>query len=161
MGKKLIFCVLLLSLSLFCLSADGEGDFDAIIDFDITLQDLDRLVNSEGYRNIQGDKLLILNGAISAIEVVSGEEEPFQAEIDLVSGKWIGMEDVEMYTCLVRVSGPEFEERIPVRRRREPRPDEITVNSLALVVGRLADVIEMNNGRRKAVVEGLHIRGLE
>ena len=161
MVKKLILFLLFLVLAVSGVSADVVDDFDGIIDFSMTLKDLDKRVSRGESPESLGDRLFLLDGAVSAIEIISGEEEPFLAVIDLVSGQWIGMEDVERYTCKVIVRGPQFEKRIPRRRRRNPAPDEILVNSTVLVLTQLIDIIEDESGNRLALLEGYYLRDLK
>ncbi len=141
--KKITLAVAaLMILSLFSVGAQTREEWESLVDFDITLQKLsDAVANPEASILPEG-KLLILRGSVASRQVLNADRETYQAELKLVTGRWIGLESVKMYSALAILSGPEFFNHVPARRSRNPHPDEIALNSDVMVVARYMGVIE-------------------
>jgi len=135
------------------------SDFDAVVDFDESLKSLSLNVR-EGTEPTPDGRLLMLDGVVSAIEVLDPEEGSFSARIELVTGEWQGLERVVMYSAYIDISGPEFFSRIPTRRNRNTSADAIATNEAVLVVGRFDGMTTDSDGEPVPVVEGLYLRPL-
>ena len=136
------------------------SDFGAVVDFDESLKSLSLSVR-EGRDPAPDGRLLMLDGVVSAIEVLDPEEESFSARIELVTGEWEGLERVVLYSAYVDIGGPEFFSRIPTRRNRSSSADAITANGGMLVIGRFDGVTTDSDGNLVPVVEGLYLRPLQ
>jgi hypothetical protein len=136
------------------------SDFGAVVDFDESLKSLSLSVR-EGRDPAPDGRLLMLDGVVSAIEVLDPEEESFSARIELVTGEWEGLERVVLYSAYVDIGGPEFFSRIPTRRNRSSSADAITANGGMLVIGRFDGVTTDSDGNPVPVVEGLYLRPLQ
>jgi hypothetical protein len=157
MRGRLPALVLLLSFPL-CLSAFDRKDFDRIADFSVTLKTLAGL--SENQARALAGRLLLLDGTVAYVQFLDPEEASFAVELELVGGEWVGVEDVKIYRCRVRFSGPEFFPRFPRRAPRTPDPGQILLNDHLLVVARLAERTTAADGSPVWVLDGLHARPL-
>jgi hypothetical protein len=157
MKKIILGLFLALIISSSGMFADILEDFYNSLDISISFEHLSKM-SPEKVAEIE--KLIIINGAVSSREIINEDENDFLALIELVNGEWEGMEDVKMYRCFIRLSGPEFFKRIPARRSRKKAENEIELNSRILVIGRVLGSFE-ENGTYLPVVEALHVRTLK
>jgi hypothetical protein len=149
--------VIVLSLFLFLVPGVMCQDFGRIVDFQKTLKDVSLEAAEAPAGRVSSGKYLILEGSVASRRVVNAEPETFVGEIELVDGDWVGVESVNMWSCIVQFSGPEYVSRIPAGRTRKASPDEILLNSQVLVVGKLIEIRDVG-GRRIPVVRGEQIR---
>lgn len=161
MGKKVVYILLLCSACTLPVFSDVKEDFDEIVDFSMTLELINRAAAAQRTEALASDKAIIIDGAISTIQILDTEPDTFSAELEIVDGEWIGFEDVQMYSCIVEVNGPEFAARIPARRSRRAIPDEITVNSHVIVIARFTGLREIPDEYPVAVLEGYYIRTID
>ena len=92
--------------------------------------------------------------------MINKEEDSFVAELELVNGTWVGLEEVEIYKCYIILTGSEFAQRIPARRSRKKLPNEIELNSRVLVVGKLVSTRRDDEGMIIPVLEAIYVRPL-
>lgn len=161
MGKKVVYILLLFSAVAFPVFSEVKDDFDKNVDFSVTLETIHRALTAQRTDVLPMEKAVILDGAISSIQIIDGEPESFSAEITIVDGRWIGLEEVRMYSCIVTVQGPDFAARIPVRRSRREVRNEISANSHIIVVGRITDFRNESGEEPAAVLEGFYIRTID
>lgn len=161
MGKKILVILFIFSAAVFPLFSDVKDDFDKNVDFSVTLELIHRALTAERTDAVTTEKAVVLDGAISAIQIIDAEAENFAAELNIVDGKWLGLEDVKMYSCVVEVKGPEFAARIPARRSRREVRNEIAANSHVIVVGRIVDFRNVGGEEPQAVLEGYYIRTID
>lgn len=137
-----------------------ENAFSGIVDFSVTMEDIKEYYSVRGQDDILTDKIIILNGAVSSIQVLDENPESFFAELVIVNGEWHGTEEVEMYSCVLHLSGEAYAERIPAdRRRRGEQPaDLIETNSRILVAGKIIGTKEIPLGGRTAVLDTFYVR---
>lgn len=158
MRIKSIFFVFLLIAATLPSFTQEKDDFERIVDFSLNLERLDRFYQRNPADAVPTEKILVLDGAISSIEVINEEPESFLAELSIVGGKWRDTTEVRMFSCIVRIEGPGFAERIPARRsRREPR-NAIKPNLHAILVGKIVDVRIDDEGNAVPVLDGYYIR---
>jgi hypothetical protein len=81
--------------------------------------------------------------------------------IELISGEWIGLDDVKSYYCYVEFSGAEYFKMFPARPPRTASRDLVALNSRVLVMGRVVQVTAAPLGARRVLVEGAYIRTIE
>ena len=166
--KKTIFFHIVLILTVFSLSLSAQEGrdpaFSAIVDFSVTMADIREYYSrDDGGDGVLTDKIIILDGAVSSIQVLDENPETFLAELVIVNGEWHGTEEVEMYSCVLRLSGEEYAERIPVRRRRrEEQPENlIETNSRILVVGKIIGSKEILLNGNTAVLDTYYVRNID
>jgi len=160
--KRLLWAILLLVASVALFGADRE-DFDGIVDFQATLESLARQAARQPDALIQNEDVLILDGVVSSVSVLNSEPESFRAEIELVTGEWVGLERIVMYKAVVQVSGPDFAPRIPTRRSRSRPPGGVIErNQRVVVVGTVSDVTnDSQTGRTIPVIDAFYVRNLD
>ncbi|HVO38548.1 MAG TPA: hypothetical protein VMV03_05910 [Spirochaetia bacterium] len=140
-------------------AAISRADFDRVVDFSITLKDLAAAADGSG--RLPAGRLCVLNGTVSDVEIVSRDEATFRVRIELITGEWIGTEDVRSYSCYVEFSGPEFFKVFPPRPPRTPVPGTVVINSRVIVVGRPLDITKTPQGENRVRVEGMLVRTVE
>ncbi|NBF40786.1 MAG: hypothetical protein GVY14_10260 [Spirochaetes bacterium] len=158
--RNVLAAALMFVLASGAASGVDLSDFGAVVDFDESLKSLSLSVR-EGTDPTPDGRLLMLDGVVSAIEVLDAEEASFRARLALVTGEWQGLEKVVMYSAYVDIRGPEFFSRIPTRRNRNTSGDAITTNVPALVIGRFAGITTDSDGNSVPLVEGLYLRLLQ
>ncbi|HTZ51841.1 MAG TPA: hypothetical protein VMF68_09290 [Spirochaetia bacterium] len=149
--------VLLLAAS--SLPGLSRADLDRVIDFSVTLKSL-ATAAEQGSALPQG-KTVLLSGTVSDVAILNKDEAGFKVRIELISGEWIGLDDVKAYTCYVEFSGPEYARLFPARPPREPNRQLVTPNSRVLVLGRVVGVTADPQGARRVLVDGAYIRSIE
>jgi hypothetical protein len=97
---------------------------------------------------------------VGDILVLDANEENYLVQVELVSGEWIGLEEVRSYSCWVLFSGPRFAAVFPARVPRNPPPGVISANDHILVVAAPLQTVETAEGERAWVLEGIHARPL-
>ena len=148
------FFLVVLASALYGLEQD---DFDRIVDFTITIKTLNQLQTAE---SLKADKFLILDGTVSNITIVQSDKDSFQVLVELVSGEWIGLEDVRSYHCTVLFEGSEFHAVFPSRPPRNPTASVITTNDRILVAARTLSTEINKNGELSCLLKGIHVRRL-
>lgn len=146
-----IFATVLLFIAGFAIALPAPG-FDQIIDFDISIKELDKLIKEGQPSKITG-KYLILNGSLSGYTVTDKEKNSYTVELELINGEWEGVSDVFIYRCKVIFSGEEYSVKFPAKRRSTLEPGEIALNSGLIVVAKQR---EIRDG--VAVLDGYYLR---
>ncbi len=141
------------------LSAVSKGDFDRVVDFSVTLKTLDAV--ADGKEALPGARMLLLSGTVSGITVLNKDEPTFKVRLELITGEWIGTEDVKAYACYVEYSGPEFYKVFPARAPAKAGSDVVVQNARVLVAARALSVITTPLGEKRVLLEGAYIRVIE
>lgn len=143
-------------ISAVSVSAVGPEGFDAVVEFGYTLKDL-----ADPELSISlGDRFVVLNGAVASRQAFSGDPETYSAELELVSGEWIGMETVLIHRCILLLEGPSFFGTVPFGRTRVRGPNEVELNSDILVIARFEGYREWTDGSTVPVARALYLRPL-
>ena len=142
--------------SAFLLGQTKE-EWNSLTNFDMTLEALSEMAEQPGALETAAGKVLVLRGVVGTRQVSINDGENYQAELEIISGKWIGLEEVRMYSVIVVLSGQEFVNHVPAGRTRNPHPDEVPLNSDVLVAGRLLGVADLD-GRAVPVLDCYDIR---
>ncbi len=132
-------------------------DFDAVVDFEHSLKSVSRAVR-EGTGEIPRDRLVVLDGVVSAVEILDAEEESFRARIELLRGEWRELEEIITYNAYVDLGGSRFRDRFPERAGRGATSAQIGTHSEVLVVARFTGTEEDDRGNPVPVFEGLYLR---
>jgi hypothetical protein len=149
----------LLAASAACATGLSRADFQRVVDFSITLKDLAAV--ADGHESLPTGKIVILNGTVSDVNVISKDEASFRVRIELITGEWIGTEDVKSYTCYVDFTGPEYFKIFPARQPRNPVPGTVVINSRVIVVGQPVAVTTTPMGEKRVLVQGMFVRTVE
>ncbi|UCF99809.1 MAG: hypothetical protein JSV89_09785 [Spirochaetaceae bacterium] len=158
--KRAIAAALFLLVWAPALFSIDSGDFDAVADFSVTIKTLSQL--DEATANAYGlmNRFLLLDGTVTNILILDGNEESYLVQVELVSGEWIGLEEVRSYSCWVLFSGPRFASVFPARVPRTPPPEVIESNDHILIVAVALQTVEIAEGETAWVLEGIHARPL-
>jgi hypothetical protein len=148
-----------LLLGVTALPALSHGDFDRVVDFGVTLKSL--AAAAEGTAPLPTGRMVVLSGTVSDVTIIDKEQPTFKVRIELITGEWIGLEDVKAYACYVEFSGPEFFKVFPARAPRNATPGVITGNSRVLVVGRVVNITTSPLGAKRVLLDGAYIRSIE
>jgi hypothetical protein len=150
--------VFLLSGSVL-LSAVPHSDFDRIVDFSVTLKGL--AAAATGSVPLPTGRMVFLSGTVDDVTILDATEATFKVRIEMITGEWIGVEDVKSYACYVEFSGSEFFKTFPARAPRTATPGVIASNSRVLVVGKPVGIVTTPLGAKQVLVDGAYIRDVE
>jgi hypothetical protein len=131
------------------LSAIGRADFDAVVDFSITMRDISAA--AEGTARLPSNRLFLLDGTVSDIVVLDKTPEAYAVRIRLLSGEWIGLEDVKGYSCYVTFRGADYAGLFP---------SKIPNNTRILILVRSVEVASTPTGEKIMALDGLALRVL-
>jgi hypothetical protein len=160
MLRQILGALLVLSLVSVPAVATPPEEFNAAVDFSTSIETLYRSMQEDPQATIDSTKSVILDGVVASVTVVDPSEQSFQAFVELVSGEWEGLEDVELYRTYVRV-GPDFYNRISTRQNRRPSGEVIEQNSRVLVAGNIVGYLpDQTSSALIPAVDGFHIRDL-
>ncbi len=152
-----VACILVLAAA--SLPALSRADLDRVIDLSVTLKSL-ATAAEEGSALPQGHTVL-LSGTVSDVTILNKDEAGFKVRIELITGEWIGLEDVKAYTCYVEFTGAEYARLFPARPPREPNRQLVTLNSRVIVLGRVMGTTATPLGAKRVLVDGAYIRSIE
>ena len=152
-----VIAILLLAVSVPVL-ADTIGDLEAVIDLEMTTARLANLTSAEAYDQIPIDRFFILQGSVASTVIYDPNPDTFQAVIELVDGKWVELQSIDIYRVYLLVEGPEYADRIFDRLPRDPGPEVIQTNQDLLVVGYLYGYSDAEDGSVLPVVQAVMVR---
>ena len=158
--KRRILVLMLVMAAPLCLFSYDLADFDRVADFSVTVKTLSGLSEAEARASGLMQKLLLLDATVTSMQFIDANEESFTVELELVSGEWVGLEEVKMYSCLVRFQGRPFFRIFPRRPPRNPGPSVILPNDRILVLAKAVSQTRTENGEPLWLLAGLHARPL-
>jgi len=153
----MVACLLLLAGAY--LPALSRADLERIIDFSVTLKSL--ATAAEQGSSLPEGKTVLLSGTVSDVNILSKDEAGFKVRIELITGEWIGLDDVKAYTCYVEFTGGEYFQLFPARPPKEANRQLITLNSRVIVLGRVVGLTTTPLGAKRVLVDGAYIRSIE
>lgn len=159
MKKALILLILVIIVPFSYLISETVA-LDKVIDLNMSLKELSRSTPEILDSVITSDKYVIIEGAISSITEIERTDNAFTLDIHLINGEWIGLEKVEVYKCIVNVTGLDWEPRFPARTPRIVTDEHLIVNNQILVIGKVSDYV-MDNSSLTAVVNAEYIRRIQ
>jgi len=159
MRKAIPALAALLLLAAADLPALSRADLDRVIDFSVTLKSLATAAD-QGSALPEG-RTVLLSGTVSDVAILSKDDSGFKVRIELITGEWIGLDDVKAYTCYVEFTGSEYARLFPARPPREANRELVTLNSRVVVLGRVVGLTTSPQGARRVLVDGAYIRAIE
>ena len=154
----LFACILLLAGPAI-LPALSRADLDRVIDFSVTLKSLATAADSGA--PIPTGRTVLLSGTVSDVNIVNKDQAGFKVRIELITGEWIGLDDVKSYSCYVEFTGAEYFKMFPARPPHTANRDLVSMNSRVIVVGRIVQVAATPLGDKRVLVDGAYIRTTE
>jgi len=164
-GKYTALATITAVAVMLLLAAGAAGARENLADQDIGNAVDDQLINDPAVPawNIDvstKEGIVTLTGTVTNILVLDANEESYLVQIELVSGEWIGLDEVRSYSCRVVFSGPRFAKVFPARVPRNPPPEAIKANDTILIVASLLQTVEIGEGETAWVLEGIYARRL-
>lgn len=157
MKRKFSF-VLLFPALLLChqiLPAYSKSDFDKIVEFSTSLKNLEQSAF------LENDKLLLLNGTVSNLQFLDKKRDSFKIMVEIITGEWIGLDEVISYRCFILFAGEDFFSVFPSRKPKNPSSDMIFLNDRILLLAQASpSTLEM---REQGIwlLDGLRVRHLQ
>ena len=150
--------ILLFSALFLCkqsLQAYSKSDFDKIVEFSTSLKNLEQSAF------LENGKLLLLNGTVSNLQFLDKERESFKVMVEIVTGEWIGLEEVKSYNCYILFEGKEFFSVFPSRKPKNPSPEMIFLNERIILLAKGLPSTREKRQQGIWILSGLHIRHLQ
>lgn len=158
--KRFRFTAVLLTIGLSVLPAQDQAsgriqafdplnpvDFRAVYEFETSLSEIiDRIDDPTFTDRLFNEVVVVFDAVVSDVIVFSPDPADYYAEVEVVTGQWIGLEDVRLDRAIVFIADPALAGRVAERAPRDPDPDLILRNSKILVAGRLYQVFEDTDG---------------
>jgi hypothetical protein len=151
-------CLLLLFGSAL-LPALSRSDFDRVVDFSVTLERLAAV--AAGKEPLPMGRMFLLSGTVSDLTIINREEAAFKVRIEVITGEWIGQDDVKSYAFYIDFSGPEYFKIFPARPPRTTDHDVVALNTRVVVVGAPIDITTTPLGEKRVLLQGARIRTIE
>ncbi len=161
MKRHLLSAVCVTAVVLLHLPAGAReiSAFDSIVDFSITLRELAEIAAEREAGSVADEPLIIVDGYIASVVVTDDTDGSFSADIELVDGEWLDLDEVRAYRAVAVAEGERFRERIPRRPRPSAPRDHIVAGRHGIAVARLVDIREDEaRGGRLPVLEIVHFR---
>jgi hypothetical protein len=159
MKKRIKVVITFFFIITYSIFSQDIKPFEKVVDFDLTIKDLQNL-NENNVVQFKG-KFLILHGEIAEIHIINRKKSEYVAEVHLVTGEWINLDQINIHKCIVRFSGEEFYSKFPRNRRSRGSNEMIRVNDFILTVGKIAQIQEDSEGNKSIVITGYKIRKLK
>jgi hypothetical protein len=140
------------------LPALSRADFDRVVDFSVTLK---TLAVAAGKEPLPAGRMLLLSGTVSDVTIINRDEAAFKVRIEVITGEWIGLEEVKSYACYIDFTGTEYFKIFPARPPRTAGAGVVTVNTRVVVVGAPIDITTTPLGEKRVLLQGAHIRTIE
>ncbi len=93
-------------------------------------------------------------------EGLGGAIAPVEVDVDLVTGEWIGTEDVRSYHALLIVTGPESFDVFVRRRAPDPGSPVITTGAKVAALVSVVEPVELTGGTAAWLAQCHHIRAV-
>ena len=155
----LVAGVLLLVGPALVAGALSRAELDRVIDFSVTLKSL--ATAAQDGSPLPVGKTVLLSGTVSDVNVTNKDPADFRVRLELITGEWIGTDDVKAYTCYVDFAGSDYARLIPARPPREGSRSLVTLNSRVIVVGRVVGITSTALGGKQVLLDGAFVRPVE
>lgn len=137
-------------------SSQDLQDLLSLVDLDVTIKSLAVGVDQGNYD--APPKFFLLNGSLDS--VLEADEASSTVIIEMVTGEWVGLEDVKSYHCLIRFEGEDYFKAFPVTVPRDAGPEVFARSSRIMVVAYPFAVVELADGRLLWLLDGVYLRRL-
>jgi hypothetical protein len=137
---------------------DTPESFRDVVDLQTSLANLDAATEDMELLETLAERVLVLDGTVNAITVYSEEADDFYVEMEIVSGRWSGVESVKVFRAYVFFDDPVFAGKMAERPPRQADPSLILRNTRVLVAGQLVSLAEDPEGRPVPVIHGYDVR---
>ena len=156
---SLIILFLYLSVSAFTLSTE---DLNRFFDLSVTIKTLDLALKENNVERIDTSRFVLLNGTVSSVIVLNTKRDQYEVVLKVISGEWMGTDEVKSYRVFVDFKGSNYYTMIPRRKPRHPKGNEILNNTSVIIVARILEPILPPGAQSEEdtawFLEGLYIR---
>jgi hypothetical protein len=159
MKKAFFLSVLFFNILLFSIFSEA-ADLESVFNLNMSLKELSHSTPDLLDSLILSEKYIIIDGTISSITEIERSDNNLILDIHILNGEWVGLEKVEVYKCIVNVSGLEWGNRFPKRKPREITEELILTNNQIMVIGKVSDYV-LENSTIIAVVNAEYIRRIQ
>lgn len=125
---------IVLVLTLFCIALPASTQE---VDFSVDLAALHEAAATGDDSNIPFGRLFVLDGDVGSVSLVSDSEADFYAEVELISGRWEGDEEIELHRAIIIFDDYRFSELF-----LQDSPDKLELGQYILV---LSDYLGLGN----------------
>jgi hypothetical protein len=127
---------------------------NAPVAFAVTIAELHHAAATGDDRSVPGDRALVIDAEIGSITNRLDSDEGFVAEVELVGGRWVGEDAVELYRAYVVFDGVQFRDWFSRRSASRLLPgDKILVLCRYLGIG-----VDYDEETPVAVLEAFDLR---
>jgi hypothetical protein len=158
--KKVLYLSFFIILYQFFPLFSESKDLDSVLDLAISLKELSQFDPEKLDEIILSDKYILLEGSVSSITEIERTDTNLILDIHLINGEWNGLEKVQVFKCIVNISGIEWEHIFPARTPRESLNDIVLLNNRIIVIGKVTDYV-LENSSLLAIVEAQYIRNIQ
>ena len=130
------FIFLFLTFGLVQILPAQDSGIDNLL-FSMTVKDLNGLESSELDAITEREDWLLLDGSLAALTLLSGKNEEYLLDAELIQGEWKGLDEVLKYSCHLIFQGDDWADIIPDKTPRKPVDGQILLNSQVLVLATL------------------------
>ena len=137
-------------------------DFFRTVDGDTTLENITDALNSAGPDAIDPSRIYLLTGQVAAVTYLDPTPDPalFWVELEIVGGRWEGLEDVEIFRAFVNVYDPFYADLIPQRPPRDDSDGLVVAGTEVLISALYLDAAPLDDGGLVPVFQALTVRPL-
>jgi len=134
--KWFILCIPFLFLGINSFLSAQENSMDNLL-FSLSIKELNSLSPSEMDKISNERKWLLLDGSLAVLTRVSGKNDEYVLDAQLIQGEWKGLDEVLKYSCHLIFRGDNWKQIIPDKPPRKPVKGQILLNSRVLVLATL------------------------
>ncbi len=164
----LLLCILSAGLAL---GQSGPDAFDpaalvdgffATVDGDITLEEITDALNAAGPDAVDPTRIYLLTGQVAAVTYLDPTPDPavFWVELEIVGGRWDGLENVRIFRAFVNVYDPFYAELIPETPPRDSSEGLVVAGTEVLISALYLDATPLDDGNLAPIFQALTIRPL-
>ena len=155
-----IIAILLVLVAVAAAGVTPE-EFDAVVDFDASIESIASNVRRGLYDRIDVERYFVLQGTVASIQVFDPGTETFQALVELVSSEWEGLRSIRIDRIYVLVEGPDYAARFQESadaRSPDARSPLVTPNSDLMVIGPFIGTALSETEEELAVIYAVKLR---
>lgn len=158
--KRIAIYLLFSFFPLLTASADTPPEIDKLLDYSVTLEKLSGMSPAQLDKLISDGRYIIIEGTVAAITEIERSDNDLVLDLHVVSGRWMGLDSVEDYKCIVNINGLDWEPRFPRRTPRNITDELILQNDRILVLGKVSSYV-MEDSELRPVVDATYIRKIQ
>lgn len=153
---KLKVLVLMTTLSSIFLFADPYATFSSVTDFDASIKSL-----VTAPQTMNPDRLYLLEGTISSLNVIDADPDHFYAEAQFFGSEWIERRDLKTYSIWLVFGKPAFAQMMPKRGGGNSDGMVIAPSTKGMALVQYLDTIQLPDGQTAYVFNVHEYRTIE